>query len=261
MQNISQNKSLKALFLSLIHILFLWKNRCCERVYNKRIGVIYHHGSRVMRFQKGQQLCWMGSVSYTHLAFFMANHFISRNQPEYMKYWTMTYLDGIDEEGYVSGGMTINGQRKLFVKFAMKPFLAQGVYQYSRYANDFTWIEPYYERLGRIFKYRKETQLDSLRGLYYWEIAMQSGADNNPAMNYFKEDTRSYDCADACAFQYGELKAMAVVAAHLGKTEDAAFYKKEAEELKANVNKWPVSYTHLYKMFKRNIIFRLGVIN
>ena len=31
---------------------------------------------------------------------------------------------------------------------------------------------------------------------------------------------------------------MAVVAAHLGKTEDAAFYKKEAEELKANVNKW-----------------------
>ena len=171
-------------------------------------------------------------------AFFMANHFISRNQPEYMKYWAMTYLDGIDEEGYVSGGMTINGQRKLFGKFAMKPFLAQGVYQYSRYANDFTWIEPYYERLGRIFKYRKETQLDSLRGLYYWEIAMQSGADNNPAMNYFKEDTRSYDCADACAFQYGELKAMAVVAAHLGKAEDAAFYKKEAEELKANVNKW-----------------------
>ena len=39
---------------------------------------------------------------------------------------------------------------------------------------------------------------------------MQSGADNNPAMNYFKEDTRSYDCADACAFQYGELKNLTI---------------------------------------------------
>ena len=36
-----------------------------ERVYNKRIGVIYHHGSRVMRFQKGQQLCWMGFYKIT----------------------------------------------------------------------------------------------------------------------------------------------------------------------------------------------------
>ena len=45
--------------------VFLWKNRCCERVYNKRIGVIYHHGSRVMRFQKGQQLCSMGFYKIT----------------------------------------------------------------------------------------------------------------------------------------------------------------------------------------------------
>lgn len=59
-------------------------------------------------------------------AFFMANHFISRNQPEYMKYWAMTYLDGIDEEGYVSGGMTINGQRKLFRKICDEAFFSSG---------------------------------------------------------------------------------------------------------------------------------------
>ena len=170
-------------------------------------------------------------------AFFMANHFISKGQPEFMKYWALTYMENIDEEGYVSGGMTTKGQRKIFGKFAMKPFLSQGIYHYSEAVGDYSWIEPYYDRISKILEYREKTQFNEEFGLYYWEIAMQSGADNNPAMNYFKEDSRSFVCADASAFQYGELLAQSVIAKKLGKTEDAAQFKKAAETLKANINK------------------------
>lgn len=171
-------------------------------------------------------------------AFFMANHFIKEGKPEYMKFWALQFMDGIDDEGYVSGGMTIEGQRKIFGKFAMKPFLSQGVYHYSTATGDFSWIEPYYERMIKILEYRKKTQFDADFGLYYWEIAMQSGADNNAAMNYFADDTRSYVCADASAFQYAELLAQSKIAEKLGKTEDAAKFKKEAEQVKVNLNKY-----------------------
>ncbi|WP_421918911.1 MGH1-like glycoside hydrolase domain-containing protein [Marinifilum sp.] len=170
-------------------------------------------------------------------AFFMANHFISKGQPEFMKYWALTYMENIDEEGYVSGGMTTKGQRKIFGKFAMKPFLSQGIYHYSEAVGDYSWIEPYYDRITKILEYRENTQFNKEFGLYYWEIAMQSGADNNPAMNYFTDDSREFVCADVSAFQYGELLAQSVIAKKLGKQEDAAKFKKAAETLKANINK------------------------
>lgn len=171
-------------------------------------------------------------------AFFMANHFIAEGKPEYMKYWALTYMENIDEEGYVSGGMTTQGQRKIFGKFAMKPFLSQGAYHYSKAVGDFSWIEPYYDRMTKILEYRQKTQYDEAFGLYYWEIAMQSGADNNVAMNYFSEDTRSYVCADASAFQYGELRAQTQIAKALGKAADAEKYAAAAQALKDNVNKY-----------------------
>lgn len=171
-------------------------------------------------------------------AFFMANHFISRGEPQYMKYWVMTFAESIDDEGYVSGSITREGQRKLFGKFAMKPFLSQGAYQYSRATGDFTWLEPYYEAMGKVLKYRRDTQFDPERGLYFWEIAMQSGADNNPALNYFSDDSRSFDCTDASAFQYGELLAHAAIARHLGHDDDAEALAAEAQALKDSLNRW-----------------------
>ena len=73
----------------------------------------------------------------------------------------------------------------------------------------------------KVIDYRKRTQCDSISGLYLREIAMQSGADNNPALNYFKDDTRSFVSTDATAFQYGELLAQAAIADRLGYDDDA----------------------------------------
>lgn len=171
-------------------------------------------------------------------AFFMANHFISKGQPEYMKNWVLTFSQGIDDDGYVAGCMTKDGPRNVYGgRFAMKPFLSQGAYHYSNATGDWEWLRPIYKDLKKVIDYRKQTQCDSISGLYYWEIAMQSGADNNPALNYFKDDTRSFISTDATAFQYGEFLAQSAIAKHLGYEDDADAYMKEAKALKEGLNR------------------------
>ena len=170
-------------------------------------------------------------------AFFMANHFISKGEPEYMKNWVLTFSQGIDKDGYVAGCMTSKGPRQAYSgKFAMKPFLSQGAYQYSKATGDWEWIRPIYNDLERVLDYRRSTQLDSISGLYFWEIAMQSGADNNPALNYFKDDSRSFISVDASAFQYGEILAQAAIAEKLGMKADATRLRKEALGIKTALN-------------------------
>lgn len=164
--------------------------------------------------------------------FFMGNHFISQNQPEYMKYWALNLIEGVDEEGYVSGCATINGPRPIFGKFSMKPFLSQGVYLASDQMNDFEWVKEHYHALMKVLEYRDKTQLDTIYGLYYWDNAMQSGADNNPAMNYFwKEDHRSFLSCDASTFSLREIIAQAKIADHLGYAEDAQKLLEKAIQL------------------------------
>lgn len=170
-------------------------------------------------------------------AFFMANHFISKGEPEYMKNWVLTFAQGIDDDGYVAGCMTKDGPRNVYSgRFAMKPFLSQGAYHYSNATGNWDWLRPIYPRLKKVIDYRRQTQCDSISGLYFWEIAMQSGADNNPALNYFKDDSRSFISTDATAFQYGELLAQAAIAEKLGFGDDAAEYRKEAAALKKGLN-------------------------
>lgn len=170
-------------------------------------------------------------------AFFMANHFISKGQPEYMKNWVLTFAQGIDDDGYVAGCMTKDGPRNVYSgRFAMKPFLSQGAYQYSKATGDWEWLRPHYDALNSVIDYRRRTQCDSVTGLYGWEIAMQSGADNNPALNYFKDDSRTFISTDATAFQYGELLAQAAIAEKLGYKEDAEKYAAEAAAIKNALN-------------------------
>lgn len=133
--------------------------------------------------------------------------------------------------------MTDKGPRNVYSgRFAMKPFLSQGAYHYSKATGDWEWLRPIYNDLNKVLQYRRATQRDSVSGLYFWEIAMQSGADNNPALNYFKDDTRSFLAADASAFQYGELKAQAAIARRLGYETDAKALTKEADALRDSLN-------------------------
>ena len=171
--------------------------------------------------------------------FFMGNYFASQGKPEYLKYWALNLIKGIDDEGYVSGCATTKGPRPIFGKFAMKPFLSQGVYLASKKMNDFSWVKEHYQALMKVLEYRDKTQLDTTYNLYYWDNAMQSGADNNPALNYFwKEDKRSFLACDASTFQLREILAQSKIAEKLGKTEDAEMLLEKAKRLKIALNKY-----------------------
>jgi alpha,alpha-trehalase len=171
--------------------------------------------------------------------FFMGNHFCSIDKPEYLKFWALNLIEGIDEEGYVSGCATTKGPRPIFGKFAMKPFLSQGVYLASEKMQDYSWVEPHYEALLKVLDYRDKTQMDSITNLYFWDNAMQSGADNNPAMNYFwKEDHRSFLAPDVSTWQLREIIATANIAEKLGKEEDHKRLTARALQLKADINKY-----------------------
>ncbi len=169
--------------------------------------------------------------------FFMGNHLISVGKPEYLKYWALNLIEGIDEEGYVSGGATTKGPRFLFGKFAVKPFLSQGVYFASEGLQDYTWIAAHYDDLKKVLSYREKTQQDSLTGLFFWDNGMQSGADNNPAVNYFTDDKRSFLAPDASTLQCREYLAQAAIARKLGKTEEATLYQEKATNLRKAINK------------------------
>ncbi|RPD99974.1 hypothetical protein EGM88_01550 [Aureibaculum marinum] len=168
--------------------------------------------------------------------FFMGNYFVSKGKPEYLKYWAKNLILGIDAEGYVSGCATTKGPRPIFGKFAMKPFLSQGVYLASEKLDNFEWIRPEYDKIKHVLSYREKTQQDSITGLFFWDIAMQSGADNNVALNYFQEDKRSYLAPDASTWQYKEYLAQAAIAKKLGKNDDVKLYTEKANKLKEAIN-------------------------
>lgn len=171
--------------------------------------------------------------------FFMGNHLASIGKPEYLQYWALNLIEGIDEEGYIAGCATTKGPRPIFGKFSMKPFLSQGVYFASLGLPDFTWIEEHYDALMKVLAYRDKTQLDPKYNLYFWDNAMQSGADNNPALNYFwKEDLRSFLAPDASTLQLREIIAQSKIAEKLGRTEDVLILVEKAEKQKEAINKY-----------------------
>lgn len=166
--------------------------------------------------------------------FFIGYHLACRGREEarYLKWWALSFLGAVDDEGYVAGCITTEGPRPIFGKFAMKPFLAQGAVLAARALEEFRWIEPVYEDLARVVRYREGTQLDADTGLFFWDNAMQSGADNNVALTNDENDRSAILAADLCAWQYREYLAMTEVAMELNRAGDADDYRAKADSLR-----------------------------
>jgi alpha,alpha-trehalase len=172
--------------------------------------------------------------------FFIGLHLAIRQKEDakYLKWWVLNFALSIDEEGYVPGCITPKGPRPVFGKFAMKPFLAQGAYLASRCLGDFDWLAPVYESVKKVLAYREKTQFDPKYGLFFWESAGQSGADNNPVLSNDPHDSCAILAADVNAFQFGEYKAMSRIAAALRKEDDARCCTAKAEALGAAMLKY-----------------------
>ncbi len=172
--------------------------------------------------------------------FFIGNHLMSQNKEnaKYLKWWVLNFVNSVDSNGYVSGCITTKGPRPIFGKFAMKPFLSQGAYLVSKRTGDFSWLKPIYGKLKAVISYRESTELDSTYGLFYWDIGVQSGADNNPAVGNDEKDRDQIIGCDINTFQFREYEAMNLIAKRLSYRSDADYYHKKAESLKYSMIKY-----------------------
>ncbi len=162
--------------------------------------------------------------------FFIGAHWANQDPADakYLRDWVLSFAAAADASGYVAGCITPAGPRPLFGKFAMKPFLAQGALIAADRLHDYTWIEPAWPAMQRILDYRKRTQFDAKWGLWFWDNAMQSGADNNAALSNDPADRSGILAVDATVWSMREYEAMAVVARRLGHNGDARRYRAEA---------------------------------
>ena len=162
--------------------------------------------------------------------FFIGAHWANQDaaQAALLRDWVVGFASSADAEGYVAGCITPAGPRPLFGKFAMKPFLAQGAVIASERLHDYEWIRSIWPQMRRILDYRRRTQFDERWGLWFWDNAMQSGADNNAALSNDPKDRSAILAVDASVWAMREYRAMAVLAARLGYANQAAEYRKQA---------------------------------
>jgi len=172
--------------------------------------------------------------------FFIGCYLASHNK-DYVKYlqdWVFNFANSADTSGYVPGCITTQGPRPIFGKFTMKPFLSQGAYFASIYSGDFSWIGPVYGNLKKVISYREATQYDPKYGLFYWENAVQSGADNNPALTNDPSDPDAILATDINTFQLREYLSMIKIAEQLGYVDDVELYREKAKALREDIMRY-----------------------
>src|SRR5580692_11661761 len=162
--------------------------------------------------------------------FFIGVHWANQDAADakYLRDWAISFASAADADGYVAGCITPKGPRPLFGKFAMKPFLAQGALIAAQTLHDYQWIRPVWPAMQRVAEYRKRTQFDAKWGLWFWDNAMQSGADNNAALTNDPKDRSAILAVDASVYAMREYLAMALIADKLGDTASARSYREQA---------------------------------
>ncbi len=161
--------------------------------------------------------------------FFIGLHWANQDpaNAKYLRDWVLGFAGSADVDGYVAGCITPKGPRPLFGKFAMKPFLAQGALIAAQDLNDYEWIRPVWPAMKNVLEYRRRTQYDEKWKLWFWDNAMQSGADNNAALTNDEKDRSAILAVDASIYAMREYAAMAILADQLGDPVDAKAYRAE----------------------------------
>jgi alpha,alpha-trehalase len=167
--------------------------------------------------------------------YFIGAHWANQDaaNAKYLRDWVLSFAAAADADGYVAGCISPSGPRALFGKFAMKPFLAQGaLLAAEKLGNDDSrdsWLRAAWPAMQRIEAYRKRTQYDAHWKLWFWDNAMQSGADNSASLTNDPNDRSAILAVDASVFAMREDEAMAALARRLGYAEDARRYQDDAE--------------------------------
>lgn len=118
-----------------------------------------------------------------------------------------------------------------------KPFLAQAAVRASLTLGDFKWLE---EPNGESKKTNYQKLVDTVAfwentrraqdGFFRWYNGVESGVDNNPAVSDTPAEVT--EGVDLQCYLTREYLALALLAEKLGKSDDAAKFRKNAEDLK-----------------------------
>lgn len=168
--------------------------------------------------------------------FFICRHLANRPddpKPEYFRYWVLNFLSAYREVGYPPGCVTNDQPETERRGFSLKPFMAQAGLHGS--TEGYEWLREIFDDVVAIVTRREETNRDGKTGLYFWDDAMQSGADNNAADSNLPELKGLFLSCDMNAFQWQEYTALATIADELGL--DGADFRKEADSIKAGMQR------------------------
>jgi len=174
--------------------------------------------------------------------FFISLHLAGRRDigPAYLKNWAMNFISAADEDGRAPGCLTPEGPERGHRFFQMKPLIAQGVELASRLLDDLDWAAENYAIVRKIATLRESTHLDEKYGLFAWDSAMQSGADNNPTLPSDPKDYGSILACDVNAFQWREYLALTRIAERIGEEDEVSDFRRKADALLKSFN------THLW---------------
>jgi alpha,alpha-trehalase len=162
--------------------------------------------------------------------FFIGVHWTNQETADakYLRDWVLSFASSADPDGYVAGCITPKGPRPLFGKFAMKPFLAQGALIAAEKLHESEWLRPVWPAMQRVVAYRERTQFDAKWNLWFWDNAMQSGADNSAALTNDPADRSAILAVDASVWAMREYDAMAALSEKLGDSDVARAYREKA---------------------------------
>lgn len=161
--------------------------------------------------------------------------FVKEDISEYEKGCVLNFLDHIGEDGRMP--IFITPQKEWYnydgnpETNVHKPCLAQhAAFIVKSNNSDIEWLRPHFDKLLKFIDYYYNNQRHST-GLYFWINDCAIGVDNDPA-TYYRPAKSSASIYLNC-MMYKELCDVCYLGDLLG--VDIAFYKQEAENLKAAV--------------------------
>ncbi len=161
--------------------------------------------------------------------------FVKDDISEYEKGCVLNFLDHMDEDGKMPIFITPKAEWYNFDGGkngnVHKPCLAQhAAFIVESYHGDAEWLRPHFSKLLKFMDYYYHNQRHE-SGLYFWINDCAIGVDNDPCTYYrpFRSSASIYlNC-----MMFKELEAVCYLGEILG--VDVAFYKEEAQHLKAAV--------------------------
>ena len=100
----------------------------------------------------------------------------------------------------------------------------------------FEWLRAEFADICAIVTRREETNFDEKTGLFFWDDAMQSGADNNAADSNLPELKSLFLSCDMNTFQWKEYSALAKIAEELGLPFET--FQQQADSIKTALHEY-----------------------